>query len=181
MPDVIKLIDTICSVYDNPDYAPVYNNGILVKTFCNFATNAIAVAMGCDDLYDTTTKLPKTADEIADLLAQSKDWIELHVSDDPQKMPIDYQAIQLWANKGELVFAVLKSTDLKQEHGHICVVRPGLLKSSGKWGDCPAVMNIGGENFIALGKSGVMKGRPVGVNEAFQPIPKFYVWNKVSA
>lgn len=188
MPDFAKYVDAICAAYDNTDYTPVFDNGKLIKTFCNYAVNEVARAMGCDDFIEPNTSetpLPMDADDICDFLNNNSDsdsqspkpWLEIKIDPtQPDNTKIQMGTIQTWATKGYLTVACAKASELKQDHGHICVVRPGLLKMSGKWGAVPSVMNVGGENFISLGRSGVMKGRPVGVNEAFQILPRFFVW-----
>jgi hypothetical protein len=180
-----ELIDAILTAYDNTAYKAVMLDGQIVKTFCNIAANEIAQKMGCKDLYDEDHKRPRTADEIYDFMAthsNAKDesrwsWTEiLCASLQPEFRDVAFQAAQWWANSGNLVFAVQSSYNLGANHGHICVIRPGVMKTSGRWGRVPACMNIGGDNFIALGQKGVMKGLPVGINEAFQQIPRFFAW-----
>src|SRR5436190_1357482 len=174
----IKLIDAICVAYDNEHYAPVIKDGKLETSYCNLACNEVAQKMGCNDLFNPIERTPKTADEIADFMAANpNDWQELRCAGlKPPEQEIAFRAIQAWANIGYLLFAVLKSTELGTSHGHIAVIRPGELKSSGKWGLVPSVMNIGKECFIGRSKQVSMRGLPVGVNEAFIPVPHFYVW-----
>jgi len=139
------LIDAICDAYDEPRYKPEMVDGNLV-THCNEAAYMIAHKIGY-------TKLDgMNADQMSDFMATSPDW---------QAFEMVY--VQRLANQGALVFAILSSKELAQSHGHICTVRPGVVKTSGKWGFAPAVMNVGGHNFIAGG-----------VNDAFIPKPKFY-------
>jgi hypothetical protein len=160
-------------------------DGRIVTTYCNIAANDIAQAMGCTDFFDDTHKRARTADEIYDFLAAHSDpktldkflWQEIQCATlQPEFRDVAFQAVQFWANSGTLVFAVQSSYNLSAPHGHICVIRPGVMKNSGKWGRVPACMNIGGENFIALGQRGVMKGLPVGINEAFVALPRFFAW-----
>jgi hypothetical protein len=154
MRNLLGLFEAVCDVYDDVTLAP--RDG---QTFCNVAANRIATAMGCKDLA------AKTADEICAFVATSPDWSE-----------IAFDRAQDLANQGSLVFAMASSTMLEQSHGHICAIRPGLPKNSGKWGLCPSVINIGGVNFLARAKSGPLIGMPVGLNEAFVPLPKLYAW-----
>lgn len=181
MKDRNHLIDAILTAYDNPDYRPVIVDGQVVRTFCNMAANDIATAMGCTDLYDPDHKRPRTADEIYDfMVAHPQKWQELQVSGlGTDQQEVSLQAVQWFANSGSLVFAVLDSKSLGANHGHICVIRPGTMKTSGKWGKVPACMNIGGENFIALGQKGVMRGSPVGINQAFKIMPRFFAWKEL--
>lgn len=179
------LIDAILTAYDNPFYKPVFREGKIVETFCNIAANEIAQKMGCDDLFDHEHKRERTADEIYDFMASHSDsknpgtfsWQEIQCATlQPEFRDVAFSAIQFQANSGNLIFAVQSSYNMGSEHGHICVIRPGVMKNSGKWGKIPACMNIGGENFIALAQNGVMKGLPVGVNEAFIQLPRFFAW-----
>lgn len=188
MRDRNELVDAILTAYDNASYAPEYQDGKLVRTYCNLAANEIAQKLGCHDLWNEAQKRPKTADEIYDFMASHSDpkktdeflWQEFQVSTlQPEFREVNFQAIQFWANGGYLVFAVQSSYNIGSSHGHIAIVRPGTMKTSGKWGKVPACMNIGGENFIALGKNGPMKGQPVGINEAFREIPRFFAWRGV--
>lgn len=154
MKNLIGLIDVICDVYDNTSYSP--KDGV---TYCNFAASDIAMAMGCKDFVN------KNADEIFDFVRHSQDWTETFMA-----------KAQGIANQGTLIFAMANSQMLGQAHGHIAVVRPGLEKNSGKWDKCPSVMNIGSENFIGRAKRGPLTAMPVGANEAFVPLPKFFLW-----
>lgn len=154
MKDPILLIDVIADVYDNPKYVSV--NG---TTFCNLAAEDICHAYGCAD-FDS-----KTADQIYTFLETSANWQERKMGD-----------VQILANAGSLVFAVASSEMLGQSHGHLCVIRPGRLKDSGKWGSVPSVCNIGIENFIGRARKGPLTGLPCGVNESFQPMPRFFVY-----
>lgn len=154
--NLIGLMDACCDAVENPSFQPKPDG----TTYCNMALSAIAIkAFGNHD-FDG-----KTADEIAGFVA---------ASDQYTLIPME-QAQEL-ANQGSLVFAIASSQDLKQSHGHVCIVRPGIEKDSGKWGPCPSVVNIGAEVFIARAKRGPLQGLPAGVNEAFQPKPDFYVW-----
>lgn len=173
-----ELIDAILTAYDNPSYRPVMKDGKIVTTYCNLAANEIAQKMGCNDLFDPKLNRARTADETYDFMVANPDkWQEIEVlSLAPDLRDEAFAAIQFQANSGSLIYAVQSSYNMKAAHGHICVIRPGVMKTSGKWGKVPACMNIGGENFIALGQKGVMKGFPVGINEAFQQIPRFFSW-----
>lgn len=177
---LIKLIDALCVAWDNPSYTPVYENGALQTTYCNLFVAEVAKVMGCNDFFDPIQQRNKTADEIADWLQTEPGlvhWQEMRCVGLPSdQMTMALFSIQAWANQGYLTIAIASSKALNSQHGHICLIRPGVLKSSGKWGDVPCVANIGRENFIGRGQSGPMKGQPVGVNEAFQNMPRFYSW-----
>lgn len=172
------LIDAILSAYDNPAYRPIIKEGKVVTTFCNMAANDIAQKMGCKDFYFEKEQRALTADEIYLLMHNRPDkWREIPCASlPPENREVAFGAIQFQANEGNLIFAAQSSFNLHAAHGHICVIRPGTMKTSGKWGRVPACMNIGGENFIALGQAGVLKGQPVGINEAFRELPRFFAW-----
>lgn len=178
MPDqsvIIQLIDAICVAWDNPDYYPVFENGVLKTTFCNRFVNDVALAMGYTGFQDHVTKQALTADNIMHVLETDPRWQEIRCAGlPPDQREMALRSIQTWANQGYLTLAGLSSAVLASAHGHVCCVRPGLLRSSGKWGDIPSVANVGRENFIGRAKSGVMRGLPVGVNESFIQMPKFY-------
>jgi hypothetical protein len=140
-----SLIDAICEAYDQPDFKPEVKDGVLV-THCNEAAAMIAHKLGYFKLSGMN------ADEISAFMDKSDEW---------QLTEMVY--VQRLANQGTLVFAVLPSTELGQPHGHICTIRPGNVKASGKWGFAPACMNVGGHNFIAGG-----------LNDAFIPKPRLY-------
>lgn len=154
MRDIVTLIDVICEAYDRPDLQPKDGN-----TYCNLAVDMIAQAMGCKELE------LKTADEICDYIANHLDWQEIKLN----------QA-QDMANKGSLVIAGLDSRALNDAHGHVCVIRPGKQVYSGKWGLTPRCINVGKEMFLARAKKGPLTAMSCGLNEAFQPLPKLYVW-----
>lgn len=141
---VPRLVDAICEAYDR--YTSSQYNNKLGVTYCNLAAQDIAESLGCQDLEG------KLANEMIDAIMNSREWSE-----------VSMEKAQDLANQGSLVFATLK----EMPHGHICVVRPGQPKSSGKWGDVPSVMNVGKDNFISKG-----------LNWAFADYPKIYVWRQ---
>lgn len=154
--NLIGLFDAVCDVYDRTDFKPNSDG----TTHCNQAVQAVAVSAfgyhGLDGML---------ADEIIDFLQESSDWA-----------PIIIHQAQDYANQGSLILAGLNSTDLKQAHGHIVIIRPGIECDSGKWGKVPRCVNIGASNFLARGQKGVMTNLSVGVNEAFSaPMPKCWV------
>lgn len=142
MKNVFKLIDSICSVYDT--YNTSQYDNTKGTTYCNLAAQDMAERFGIHDFRD------KVANQIIDFLATSKEWTEV---------PMD--KAQDMANQGTLIFATIKG----EAHGHICVIRPGVIKTSGHLGMVPCVMNIGKDNFIAKG-----------LNWAFSEMPKLYGW-----
>lgn len=155
MRDVITLIDAVCDVYDRNDFKPNPDG----STHCNQAVNAICMTMGCKD-FDG-----KVADEIVDFMGSHDDW-----------SPVPMEKAQDLANQGSLVVAGLKGSDLGSAHGHVVVIRPGHPCQSGKWGLTPRCVNIGKSDFLARSQSGPMIMMPVGINDAFIPVPKLWVW-----
>lgn len=155
--DVVTLIDAICDAYDRNDYRPSPDG----STHCNQAVQSIAQAMGCQDLN------AKSADEIVDFISSSDEWSD-----------VPFERAQDMANQGSLLVAGLKSKDLDAQHGHVVVVRPGKACQSGKWGLTPRCVNIGKSDFIARAQSGPLTMMPVGLNDAFIPLPKIWVWRR---
>lgn len=158
-PDVIALIDAICDAYDNQSFNPLADG----TTFCNQGVNYVAETMGCKDFEG------KNADEIVAFLSSSQDW-----------SLVPMERAQELANQGSFLISGLSSEALGQSHGHVAVIRPGKPVYSGKWNtsQCPRVLNIGVENFIARAKKGPLTNQPAGLNESFQPLPKIWVWRK---
>lgn len=155
MRNIIALIDSILDVYDNAAYQALPNG----TTFCNLAVTAVAVSMGCNDFYG------KTADQILEVVENSQNWSD-----------VPFEKAQEMANQGSLLIAGLSSKDLGQDHGHVCVIRPGKICYSGKWGQTPRVLNVGRENFLARAKKGPLTNQPAGLNEAFVDKPTIWVW-----
>lgn len=159
MKDPIALIDIILDTYDRLDFHPNPDG----STHCNEAVNAVCQAFGYKGLAGMM------ADQIVELIEAESQlfnglWSEVAM-DKAQDM----------ANQGSLLVAGLDSKALSQSHGHVVVIRPGKAVFSGKWGQCPRVLNIGAHDFIARGQNGSMTNQPVGLNEAFIPLPKIWV------
>ena len=154
MKDPIALIDAILDVYDRLDFKPLQDG----TTFCNLGVDAVCQILGYKGLAGMD------ADQICAFLASSSDWSE-----------VAFDAAQDRANQGSLLIAGLDSKALNQAHGHVVVIRPGKACFSGKWGASPRVLNIGAHNFIARAPNGAMTNQPVGLNEAFIPLPKIWV------
>jgi len=175
--NLIQLIDSICVAFDNSAYYPEFENGVLVSTFCNFFVCEVAKGVGCEDLFDPITQKPMMADDMVKFVSGSDHWQELRVMGlPPDAMFIALKSVQSWANQGYLTIACLTGAMLGSAHGHINVIRPGIMKESGKWGSVPVCANVGKENFIGRAKSGPMKDQPCGINEAFVPMPRFFSW-----
>jgi hypothetical protein len=175
--NLIRLIDAICVSWDNPAYYPELENGVVRTTYCNFFVNDVAKHVGCNDFFDPITNDPLMADDIVRLMEALDTWQEIRVAGlPPDHMQIGLQSVQMWANQGYLTIAGQSGVALGSGHGHVCVIRPGILATSGKWGRVPVVANVGREMFIGRGKSGPMRGEIVGINEAFIQMPRFFSW-----
>lgn len=147
MKDRNLLIDALCETYDRSVIRPE-GTGMFYpedgKTYCNMALNDVAIKIGCNELTGLM------ANDICDLVSASQKWKKVEMVD-----------CQRMANEGTFVIAVQRGTP----HGHVCIVRPGLEKFSGRYGKVPSVMNVGKD--VSIGK---------GVNWAFRDIPEFYAW-----
>jgi hypothetical protein len=137
--NLFRLIDACCEAYDNPAFKP--NGGI---TYCNQAVHFISERLGFSGFKGMM------ANQMATFLKKSKAWKQ-----------IPFQEAQSRANDGQLVIAAVA----QNPHGHVAVIRPGLMGMSGKWKMAvPKVVNIGAENFI---------GKPI--NWAFRDPPDVFV------
>lgn len=155
MRNLIRLIDAVCDTYDRRDLQPLPDG----TTFCNVSVAAITEAMGCKDLA------LKTADEIVAFVSDSPDW-----------SIVAFEKAQDMANQGTLLIAGLDSPSLKQAHGHVVVIRPGIACWSGKWGPTPRCLNVGAEMFLSRAKKGPLTAMACGLNEAFVEMPKIWAW-----
>ena len=161
MRNVGKLVQAILRAYERPEYRPKKNPaGEIIETYCNYAVRDVSGAMGCHDLEN------KSADQMYEFLMESKSWKEIPMGD-----------AQLAANRGTLVVAALPSSEMEARHGHICIVRPGEEVHSAKFGGLvPAIMNIGGQNFILRYSTRDGTWIEAGINGAFRTLPKFFAW-----
>lgn len=141
MKDWLSLLDAIHTAYSHPEYAP--SEGV---THCNQFVNEVCTILGFRE-FDG-----KVANEIVDLLNQHPKW-----------SVIEMERCQELANGGSLVIAGIK----EEVHGHVNIISPGKVKSSGRWGDVPSCANIGKDNFIGKG-----------INWAFSVKPTFWVWRQ---
>lgn len=160
MKNLPKLLTAILRTYERPEFKPKIVDGQILETYCNYAARDIAGQMGYHKFAG------KNADDLYLFLKTSHEWKEIEMSD-----------AQFLANQGTLIFATLPSSLLGASHGHICVVRPGEEIHSANW-NCkvPAVMNVGGQNYILRYKTKGGEDIEAGVNGAFKVIPKFYAW-----
>lgn len=114
-----------------------------VETYCNKAVNYVCGGMG----YGAFLEL--TANEIIDTIATSNEWRLIDIPD-----------AQRAADEGVLVIAGWRNTQ-PGGHGHVCMVIPGNLAYSKKWqAYCPAVANVGKENFIGRGSNWAFDKEP---------------------
>lgn len=140
------LIKTQDSIWDSGQYLPSDND-----TFCNVSTQAVLHAFGNYSMDGMT------ADEMMAFLRTSKDWLVKLIGD-----------CQFLVNTGTVIIAGADSTQLKQGHGHVCTLTPGVEDLSGHWGvKAPVCLSIGQRSICA---------RSLGVNFAFVPMPEFYAW-----
>ena len=141
-PRIFQLIDAICDAYSmalpGEKWAPKRLDGILY-TYCNEAVNFICKFMG---YHRFDRQLVTGGDEA--LLANQ--MFDIMSEEDGQWLTVFADVAQYHANCGILVIAGMKNAT---GHGHVCIVRPGLLQHSGKWrGPAPRVMNVGKDVFI---------------------------------
>lgn len=156
------LLEQLCRTgVANPDFQPRTIDGV-AKTFCNYFANYVACGMGCTLLSDHIDE-PILADSIYDsMLSDTKNWREIN---DMYGCPSSTGAAHL-ASQGSLVFGILNSKGLNQEHGHINVVVPGECQFSGHWNMlAPLCANVGVQNFYGEEES-----------YAFRKMPKFIAW-----
>lgn len=126
-------------------------------TYCNTATLAVTLGVGCHALDRASNLEPYTADGLYTLFQNSGKFAQ-----QPMKV------CQKLVNNGALIFAILPSWKLHQGHGHVCTLTPGVGDHSGRWDVfTPLCMN--------LGRAGTCF-RARGVNWAFQMVPEFYSW-----
>lgn len=142
MKDALALLDAIHAAYNHPEYAP--RDGV---THCNQFVSEICSTLGFKDLDG------KLANEICDAISKHPQW-----SEEPSA-----ERCQDLANGGTLIIAGIKANP----HGHITVICPGKIKTSGRWGDVPSCANVGKDLFIGKG-----------INWAFSEWPKFWIWRK---
>ena len=136
---LFKLIDKIAEVYDDPALKP--KDGV---TYCNIAVQHILNAFNYQKLNGLMANM---------MIERMRQYAEF--------VKIGMEKAQGYANMGYVVIAGKEG----QPHGHVCIVRPGLEATSGKWKkNVPKCMNIGKD--VSIGK---------GVNYAFQEIPEFWV------
>lgn len=103
----------------------------LLKSFCNIGARRVAEACGCFELDSPE----ENADVMHDLMVANASgrW----------KKVLGAEAV-LHALDGGLAFAIARSTQLNEDHGHICAIRPESMQPSASAGhDVPIVANVG--------------------------------------
>lgn len=163
MKNIGLLVDLICEAYDNPIFkahtVKLYSGEEIEETHCNMAVNYVVKNFGFKDLMDQKTLEPFNANKIIDILSSSKCWREID----------NYNLAQQWANDGGLCVAGLKGA----VHGHICIIRPGRVVESGKWGmSMPKCCNIGSKQFTSISN---------GLNWAFLEKPRMWIYENGQA
>lgn len=123
------LFDSICEARENTIFFPQKDT-----TFCNYAVDYVAAKMG----YTKFKGL--LANKIVQEMRTNGDWLQ-----------IQSDVAQYHANQGALVIAGA----IESPHGHVAIVRPGLLTTSGKWDSdkVPKILNIGKDVFLDKGVS----------------------------
>lgn len=124
MDELEKLKALLDRIVKDPGFSPERDeSGAIVKTKCNLAVQYVLKGYG----YEKFDGL--MANEICDKILTSEEWLELQ-STQAQKA----------ANFGKPVIAVHPY----KEHGHVAMIAPGQLSTSGAWGvSVPYVANVG--------------------------------------
>ena len=141
--DNLKLIDAICEAFD-ANFMPTAE-----ATFCNLSVQYVLGRFGYDKMRGMD------ADQMVDYMSRSSDFSPV----------TDMAQAQALANGGSVVIAGYQNVP----HGHVVVLRPGVMEFSGKW-NCltPKCSNVGLRPVGQLGK---------GLSLAFQDVPKIWVLN----
>ncbi|HEA21457.1 MAG TPA: hypothetical protein ENH87_11115 [Pricia antarctica] len=148
MASVPKLLDAIGQSYD------VYSHGTFEKvrasgvaTYCNLFVSGIC------GFYKYDKFLGLLANDIIEVIENDKEW-------DDSKNPVLTKGMgkaQHFANQGCVVLAYSKG----EEHGHVCIIRPGLMVYSNKWKMwVPKCVSIGKNNFTGKGINWAFSDRP---------------------
>lgn len=140
MKDSLTLLDAIHAAYSHPEYIP--GGGL---THCNQFVDEVCQLIGFKGFSGLL------ANEICIELAKNVQWSE----------ETNLQHCQDLANGGTLIVACYQ----EDPHGHVNVVCPGRIKTSGRWGNVPSVANVGRQCFIGKG-----------LNWSFSSMPKLYIY-----
>lgn len=141
MKDALTLLDAIHLAFSRPEYAP--KDG---TTHCNQFTDEVCQTFGFKEFSG------KLANDICDLLHGHPQWLE-----------ITMDRCQDLSNGGSLIIAGIKEVP----HGHVCIICPGHIKTSGRWGSVPSCASVGIENTIGKG-----------INWIFGTMPKFWIFRQ---
>lgn len=147
-------------VWNDPRWKASIIGGFEV-THCNQSALAVANGVGCHEFDPPSGGEPYTADQLYYFFQRgSSNFLEKDLDD-----------IQGLANAGSLVFAILPSWLLKEQHGHVVSVTPGdqvKSESLSRW--VPVCLNVSTE---------VLSSRSIGINWAFpmkRVCPRFFAW-----
>ncbi len=147
-PDLLR--EAQDKVWESGAFLPKEEDGA-ETTYCNMAVNAVLAPMGCTILQGMT------ADQMVTFMRTSKDFLIKPMAD-----------CQFLTNLGTVIVAGLTSAQLKQGHGHVATLTPGVEDYSGHWDKkAPVCLSIGRKAICFRSK---------GVNWAFVPEPEFYAW-----
>jgi hypothetical protein len=142
MKDGLKLLDAIHAAYSHPEYLP--KDGV---THCNQFVTEVCETLGFKDFTGLM------ANDICLAIAKHPQWSE-------EK---SLERCQDLANGGTLVIATYQ----EDPHGHVNIICPGKIKTSGRWGLVPSCANVGKVNFIGKG-----------INWAFSSMPRLWIWRQ---
>src|SRR3990167_7020333 len=125
-----KLLEACLAVYDDPRYRQILDTD---PTHCNEAVSRIAdLAKNYKKFYGLN------ANQIISFLSKSDEW---------QEQSLVAEDLQELANEGRLLICGVTH----EPHGHVCVIRPGLVKESSAWKMfVPSVVNIGPRNLTKI-------------------------------
>jgi hypothetical protein len=152
-----RLMDAICENFslalNSGPWSPKVNEDMTLTTHCNQFVNGVAKSLSYFSFWPSSSVNPMLANEIFAWVWSSSEWTN-----------IDGTVAQSHANTGAFVIAVQQD----EPHGHVCVIRPGTMTSSGKWNKMvPKCANVGGTVFLDKG-----------VNYAFgEKEPAYFVLN----
>ena len=129
------------------DFQPEFNpDGSVQVTYCNMAMQYICNGMG----YTEFTGM--TANEMDAFVSDPHNgWIS-----------VDDTTAQAHANSGVIVLA----SKAMNEHGHVCLILPGILEKSLSYGKAvPKCLNVGKDVFY---------GKKVSFAFQYQDMPKYW-------
>lgn len=156
------LMDAICQGWTKSLPEPygdgAYSSKVDGFTDCNRFVNFVAEKLGYKKFVRLGQHDPILANSMFRyMVSETAEWPE-----------IDAVAAQAFANQGCLVIAAQEKLG---GHGHVCIVRPGTLGSSGKWNttEVPKVANVSAPNLCRIDR---------GANFAFSTPPRYFVLKK---